>query len=237
VAYGSVPALRNLNLKIHHGEFIALIGANGAGKTTLLETILGINKAQHGSIHFYGKDMTTAPTHAIVAAGISLCPEGRGILTQMSVMENLLLGAYHNRRMIKSSLNTVFSIFPIIEERQNQTAGTLSGGQQQMLSIARALMGAPKLLMFDEPSLGLAPLVVNELFKIIHKLSQDGYTVLLSEQNSRKALQYASRGYVFETGRLVLEGRTEELITNQAVVEAYLGDETCPRQNIVCEDG
>jgi branched-chain amino acid transport system ATP-binding protein len=218
-----VSALTNVSIEIFHGEFVALIGANGAGKSTLLETIIGINRPRHGKIYLMGEDITDMPTDRIVAKGIALSPESRGILPQMTVTDNLLLGAYHNRQAIRKSMETIFKIFPILETRMKQSAGTLSGGEQQMLSVGRALMASPKLLMFDEPSLGLAPLVVNEIFRVIGNLAEVGYSILLSEQNSKKALDYAHRVYVFETGNIVIEGRSEELKHNQAVVEAYLG--------------
>jgi branched-chain amino acid transport system ATP-binding protein len=222
-SYGMVSALRGVSMEVGIGEFVALIGANGAGKSTFMATVLGISRASQGNILFMGKEITYKPTDRIVASGICLCPEGRGILPEMNVKDNLLLGAYHNRSAIDLSLSRVFKLFPILEERKGQSAGTLSGGQQQMLSIGRALMGAPKLLMLDEPSLGLAPLVVKEILEILLGLARDGQTILLSEQNVRKALQYASRAYVFETGRVMLEGASEDLMRNEAVIEAYLG--------------
>jgi branched-chain amino acid transport system ATP-binding protein len=222
-SYGMVSALRGVNMEVGAGEFVALIGANGAGKSTFMTTVLGITRASYGSILFMGEEVTYKPTNQIVASGISLCPEGRGILPEMNVMDNLLLGAFHNRSVTDRSLSHVFHLFPILEERKGQSVGTLSGGQQQMLSIGRALMGAPKLLMLDEPSLGLAPLVVKEILEILRSLVENGQTILLSEQNVRKALQYASRAYLFETGRVVLEGLSEDLMRNEAVIEAYLG--------------
>lgn len=222
-SYGMVAALGDVNIEVGKGEFVALIGANGAGKSTFMATVLGINQASKASICFMGEEITHRPTDRIVASGICLCPEGRGILPDMNVMDNLLLGAYHNRLATAASLSRVFGIFPILQGRRGQSAGTLSGGQQQMLSIGRALMGAPKLLMLDEPSLGLAPLVVKEILEILHGLALEGQTTLLAEQNVRKALQYASRAYVFETGKVALEGPSEELIKNEAVIEAYLG--------------
>lgn len=222
-AYGMVSALRQVSMEIRRGEFVALIGANGAGKSTFMATVLGINRASGGSVCFMGEKITHRPTDRIVASGICLCPEGRGILPEMNIMDNLLLGAYHNRSNIDQSLSRVFRIFPILAERKGQSAGTLSGGQQQMLSIGRALMGIPKLLMLDEPSLGLAPLLVREILEILHGLARDGQTILLAEQNVRKALQYASRAYVFETGKIVLAGPSEDLMKNEAVIEAYLG--------------
>jgi branched-chain amino acid transport system ATP-binding protein len=223
VSYGMVSALVNVTMKALKGEFVTLIGANGAGKSTFLQTIIGISKPRQGKINFMGQDITLMSTDRIVAMGISMCPEGRGLLPKMTVLDNLLLGAYHSRHAINTSLKKVFETFPILEKRTKQSAGTLSGGEQQMLSIGRALMGSPKILMLDEPSLGLAPIVVNEVFQSIGQLAGGGYTILLSEQNAKKALDYASRGYVFETGRIVLEGNSEELKRNPAVVEAYLG--------------
>jgi branched-chain amino acid transport system ATP-binding protein len=223
VSYGMVSALKAASLEVNRGEFISLIGANGAGKSTLLETILGFHPMTSGQIYFLGDEITNKSTDRIVASGISLCPEGRGLLPAMSVLENLLLGAYHNRRKIKELLEQVFDLFPILAERKNQPAGTLSGGQQQMVSIGRCLMGSPKLMMLDEPSLGLAPLVIDEILETITNLAKGGLPILLSEQNARKALQYSTRAYVFETGRVALEGSSAELMSNQAVIDAYLG--------------
>lgn len=223
VSYGPVRALRQVNLEVNENEIIALIGANGAGKSTLVESVLGINHVDSGTITFMGKDITRTPTERIVASGVCLIPEGRGILSLMTVLENLQLGAYHLRADINQYLEWVFDRFPILGERRKQIAGTLSGGEQQMLSIARGLMSAPKLVMLDEPSLGLSPLLVDELFKIIVDLNRRGYTILLSEQNARKALQYAHRGYIFETGSIVLSGTTQELVSDAGVRQAYLG--------------
>ena len=223
VNYGMVRALQGVSLEINEGEFVALVGANGAGKSTLLESVIGIHQPRRGRVFFEGREITSWSTDRIVAQGVVLCPEGRGILPRMTVSDNLLLGAFHNRSRIPGSLELVFGLFPILAERRNQMAGTLSGGQQQMLSIARALMASPKLLMLDEPSLGLAPLIVDDIFKIISRLAGEGYTVLLSEQNVKKSLEYASRGYVFDSGKLVLSSDSEDLRTNELVVEAYLG--------------
>lgn len=223
IAYGFVEAVKQASLEIFKEEYIALIGANGAGKSTLLEGVLGIQKPKSGRIIYMNQDITLKPTEQIVASGISLCPEGRGILPEMTVFENLSLGAYHNPRGMKQSMSLVFEIFPILEPRRDQKAGTLSGGQQQILSIARALMGKTKLLMLDEPSLGLAPLMVNDILKITKSLCKEGYTILLAEQNAKKALMYASRAYVFETGKIVLEGAPQELMKNEVVIRAYLG--------------
>jgi branched-chain amino acid transport system ATP-binding protein len=223
VNYGMVTAIEGVSLEIKAGEFVALIGANGAGKSTFLETIIGIHNAKKGRIYYNGEDITSTSTDRIVAGGMSLCPEGRGVLPEMTVTDNLLLGAYHNRSKIKESMEFVFSMFPILVERRQQMAGTLSGGQQQMLSIARALMASPKLLLLDEPSLGLAPFLIDDILRAVTKLSQQGYTILLSEQNVKKSLMYASRGYVFDSGRIVLDGSSEELKNDSAVVDAYLG--------------
>jgi len=223
VSYGFISALRNASIELFEGEFVTLIGANGAGKSTLLEAILGMHHPDSGRVFFQGEDITHRPTDRIVAMGIALCPEGRGILPMMSVLENLQLGAFHCRDFIQEGLHRVSELFPILWKRKEQVAGTLSGGEQQMLSIGRALMASPSLLMLDEPSLGLAPLVVNEVFRIIGSLADDRHTILLAEQNVKKTLQYAERGYVFETGKIVLKGSARELMQNEAVIEAYLG--------------
>ena len=223
VSYGFVSALKNASIELFEGEFVTLIGANGAGKSTLLEAILGMHHPDSGGVFFQGEDITHRPTDRIVAMGIALCPEGRGILPMMSVLENLQLGAFHRRDFIQEGLHRVSELFPILWKRKEQVAGTLSGGEQQMLSIGRALMASPSLLMLDEPSLGLAPLIVNEVFRIIGGLADDRHTILLAEQNVKKTLQYAERGYVFETGKIVLKGSARELMQNEAVIEAYLG--------------
>ncbi len=223
VSYGPVRALRHVSLEVSEGEIVALIGANGAGKSTLLETVIGINRVMSGTIMFMGKDITRTPTDRIVASGICLIPEGRGILPLMTVLENLQLGAYHLKADINEYLERVSQRFPVLGERSKQMAGTLSGGEQQMLSISRGLMSAPKLMMMDEPSLGLSPVLVAELFHTIAELNKEGYTILLSEQNAHKALGYAHRGYVFETGRIVLSGTGQELASDPGVRQAYLG--------------
>lgn len=223
VFYGHIRALAEVDVEVARGEFLALIGANGAGKSTLLESILGLHRNRTGEIRFQGRDITHLPTEQIVAGGIALCPEGRGILPEMSVRDNLLLGAYHNRSGIASGLERVYRYFPSLKASGGRKAGALSGGQQQMLSIGRAIMASPALLMMDEPSLGLAPIVVNELFKIIQAFAEAGHTIVLSEQNAMKSLQYAQRAYVFETGRIVLEGRCQDLSKNTKIVQAYLG--------------
>lgn len=227
VSYGMVKALKEVSIELAAGEFIALVGANGSGKSTMLETLIGFHKPDQGSIYFNGEDITSLPTYTVVTKGMALCPEGRGVLPQMSVYDNILLGAYHNRSNIKKSMELALSLFPILSDRMQQMAGTLSGGQQQMLSIARALMANPKLLILDEPSLGLAPLLVNDILETVKKLSTEGYSILLSEQNVKKSLDYASRAYVFDTGKIVLSGSAEELKKNPAVVDAYLGEKQC----------
>ncbi len=223
VAYGMVSALRQVSVRVLKGEFVALIGANGSGKSTFLESVMGLHKTTEGRITFLGDDITNKPTDRIVAAGMTLCPEGRGTLPQMSVLENLLLGAYHNRQAMNAQLEMVFELFPVLARKTDQSAGTLSGGEQQMLSIGRSLMASPKLLMLDEPSLGLAPKVIGEILNTISFLTQKGYAILLAEQNAKKALHYADRAYVFETGTIRHEGRAESLKRNQAVIDAYLG--------------
>lgn len=223
VSYGAVKALKGISLEVSEGEIVALIGANGAGKSTLLESVLGINPADSGTILFRGQDITQMPTDKIVASGLCLIPEGRGILPLMTVLENLQLGAYHLRGDFNKYLKRVYERFPVLEERSKQAAGTLSGGEQQMLSIGRGLMSSPKLMMMDEPSLGLAPVRVAELFDIIIELNKDGYAILLSEQNARMALQCAHRGYVFATGSIVLSGTAQELADDPGVHQAFLG--------------
>jgi len=223
VSYGVVEALRGVSLEVNEGEIVALIGANGAGKSSLLEAILGINPSRRGTILFMGQDITRMPTEKIVASGLCLIPEGRAIVPLMTVLENLQLGAYHLKGDFDKYLERVFSYFPDLRERSKQAAGTLSGGEQQMLSIGRGVMSSPRLLMLDEPSLGLAPVLVAELFDIIVELNKEGYAILLSEQNARKALQCAHRGYVFETGNIVLSGTSQELASDPGVHQAYLG--------------
>jgi branched-chain amino acid transport system ATP-binding protein len=223
VFYGHVRALEGVSVDVMQGEFLALIGANGAGKSTFLQSVVGLHKSHAGRIYYQDRDITNMPTDRIVARGVVLCPEGRGVLPEMSVLENLLLGAYHNRKAIQTGLDWVFGYFPVLKGRQKQKAGTLSGGQQQMLSIGRALMASPRLLMLDEPSLGLAPIVVNELFHTIALMANEGHTILLSEQNAKKSLKYAEKAYVFETGKIVLEGRSQDLMRNENVIQAYLG--------------
>jgi branched-chain amino acid transport system ATP-binding protein len=223
VSYGSIVAVRDISLKVQKGDILSLIGANGAGKSTVLKTILGLQRPDQGSIRFEGRDITTAAVDRIVSFGIVLVPEGRGVLMEMSVMDNLELGAFHCKGSFRDSLEKVFVLFPILKERQHQKAGLLSGGQQQMLAIGRALMAEPTLIMMDEPSLGLAPIIVDQVFKTISEIKKEGHTILLAEQNARKALQVADQGYAFEKGRIVLEGTSQDLRENDMVRRIYLG--------------
>ena len=223
VSYGHVNALKKANLEVYEGEIVVLIGANGAGNTTILETVLGINKPLEGEIIFLGGSVHGVPADKNVRNGMVLVPEGRGVFPSMSVTDNLLLGAHHNLHDADKRLKKVYDAFPILKERKDQTARTLSGGERQMLAIARALMSSPKFIMIDEPSIGLAPIVVNAIFDIIIGLNKEGYTILLSEQNAYKALKCANRGYVLETGNIVLEGNAEKLLNDPGVRNAYLG--------------
>lgn len=223
--YGHITALKSINLEVPQGSIVSLIGANGAGKSTTMRSIMGLVKSTEGRITFEGKDITSMKTHDIVKSGISLVPEGRQILQDMSVYENLEMGAYIRKDAeINDDIKKVFKRFPILDERSYQLGGTLSGGQQQMLAIGRALMARPKLLLLDEPSMGLAPLVVNEIFEVIKEISAEGTTVLLVEQNVRQALKIADYAYVLETGKIVLSGPAEEIRHDPRVMEAYLGD-------------
>ena len=222
VFYGRICAIRDTSLEAHEGEIVGLIGANGAGKSTVMKAVLGIQRSSTGNILFMGRDITRRSTDSIVASGITYIPEGGGILPFMTILENLQLGALHFKGNLNKRLKQVFEQFPFLEKRQHQQARTLSGGERQMLAISRALMAAPKLLMMDEPSLGLAPKVVMEVFNIILDLQKGGYTILLSEQNARKALQCADRAYVFQTGNIILQGAGKELLDNQDVQRAYL---------------
>jgi len=223
VSYGHIRALRSASLEVFPGEIVVLIGANGAGKTTLLETVLGINALQEGSIVFDGRQIGGVAADRNVRSGLCLVPEGRGVFASMSVLDNLLLGAHHNMKNVRANLQRVYDWFPVLAGRRNQIARTLSGGERQMLAIGRALMSAPRLIMVDEPSIGLAPIVVNDIFAIVRRLNEEGYTILLSEQNANKALKCAHRGYVLETGSVALSGTAEELLSDQGVREAYLG--------------
>ena len=223
VAHGKIISLSHVNLEVKRGELVALIGANGAGKSTLLKAVLGIHQARSGTISFMGRDITRMSVDRIVASGIAIIPEGRAVLQEMTVAENLELGAYYRKDNIQDSLEQVFHLFPVLRERKGQKARVLSGGEQQMLAIARAMMANPELIMMDEPSLGLAPVLVNQVFDVIINMKEQGYTILLAEQNARKALGCADRGYVFELGKIVLGGTAEELRNNDQVRQAYLG--------------
>ena len=226
VYYGVIQALKGISFEVNQGEVIALIGANGAGKTTTLQTITGLLQAKKGSITFEGKDITKMPAHTIVKLGIAHVPEGRRVFSNLTVYQNLRMGAYtrSDKNEIEESLKMVYERFPRLQERKNQMAGTLSGGEQQMLAMGRALMSKPKLIVMDEPSMGLSPIFVNEIFDIIQKVSAGGTTVLLVEQNAKKALSIADRAYVLETGKIVLSGKAEELLSDDSVKKAYLGE-------------
>lgn len=223
VYYGHICAIRNVSLEARKGEIVGLIGANGAGKSTVMKAVLGIQRGSSGRIEFMGKDITRMSTERIVASGVVYVPEGGGVLPFMTILENLQLGAIHFKGNLDDRLKQVFELFPILEERQRQLAGTLSGGERQMVAIGRALMSAPKLVMLDEPSLGLGPKIVAGVFNIILGLQKAGYTILLSEQNARKTLQSADRAYVFQTGDIMLSGTGKELLDNPVVQQAYLG--------------
>ena len=226
VYYGVIQALKGISFHVEQGEVIALIGANGAGKTTTLQTLTGIIPAKAGSIIYEGKNLTKTPAHKIVEMGMAHVPEGRRVFADMSVYENLLLGAYtrKDKAEIAESLTSVYKRFPRLEERKNQMAGTLSGGEQQMLAMGRALMSKPKIILMDEPSMGLSPIFVNEIFDIIQAVSESGTTVLLVEQNAKKALSIADRAYVLETGKITMSGNAKDLLEDEAVKKAYLGE-------------
>jgi branched-chain amino acid transport system ATP-binding protein len=226
--YGRVRALKGLSFHVAKGEIVTLIGANGAGKTTVLNAIAGLHRATEGSIEFLGNPIQELATSAVVRSGISLVPEGRQVFTGLSVRDNLLLGAYTRRARkfrdeVTADLDWVCSVFPVLRERTEQKGGTLSGGEQQMLVIGRALMSRPKLLLLDEPSMGLAPTVVQGIFRVLAELNEKGTTILLVEQNARMALRVAHRGYVLETGGVVLEGKSDQLLRDREVQRAYLG--------------
>ena len=223
VSYGQINALKKVSLDVFGGEIVVLIGANGAGKTTLLETALGINTPLAGTIRFKDRPIGGVAVDRNVRAGLCLVPEGRGVFASMNVLDNLLLGAHNNLKNAGKHLGRVYDWFPILKKRKDQIARTLSGGERQMLAIGRALMSSPELIMVDEPSLGLAPIVVNDIFNILRMLNKEGYTILLSEQNANKALKSAHRGYVLETGTVTLSGSAEQLLSDPGVREAYLG--------------
>lgn len=222
VSYGRISAVRDVSLEAWEGEIVGLVGANGAGKSTLMKAVLGIQRGSSGCVRFLGEDVTRVSTEKIVASGLAYVPEGGGALPFMTILENLQLGALHFRGDVNARLERVFERFPVLEKRQRQLAGTLSGGERQMAAIGRALMAAPKLLMLDEPSLGLAPKVVAEVFDIVIELRKAGYTILLAEQNAKKTLQCADRAYVLQTGSVALEGPGTELLSNPDVQRAYL---------------
>ena len=226
VYYGMIHAIKGISFDVNQGEVIALIGANGAGKTTTLHTITGLLAPKSGSVLFEGKDITKVPAHKIVSMGMAHVPEGRRVFAELSVYENLKIGAYtrKDKKEIEESLANVYKRFPRLEERKNQMAGTLSGGEQQMLAMGRALMSKPKIILMDEPSMGLSPIFVNEIFDIIRAVSESGTTVLLVEQNAKKALSISDRAYVLETGTITMSGKAKDLLEDEAVKKAYLGE-------------
>lgn len=226
VYYGMIQAIKGISFEVNEGEVIALIGANGAGKTTTLHTVTGLLHPKKGSITFEGKDITKVPAHKIVSLGMAHVPEGRRVFAQFTVLQNLKMGAYTrtDKDEIEEMLQKVYKRFPRLEERKNQMAGTLSGGEQQMLAMGRALMSRPRIILMDEPSMGLSPILVNEIFDIIQSVSASGTTVLLVEQNAKKALSIADRAYVLETGKIVLEGDAKTLMNDDSIKRAYLGE-------------
>lgn len=226
VYYGMIQAIKGISFEVNQGEVIALIGANGAGKTTILHTVTGLLAPKAGSIVFEGQDISKVPAHQIVSMGMAHVPEGRRVFAQLSVYDNLKMGAYtrKDKNEIEESLEMVYKRFPRLEERKNQMAGTLSGGEQQMLAMGRALMSKPKIILMDEPSMGLSPIFVNEIFDIIQEVSASGTTVLLVEQNAKKALSIADRAYVLETGTIALEGDAKVLMNDDSIKKAYLGE-------------
>src|SRR5687767_8258349 len=226
VNYGAIRALKGVSMHVEQGEVVTLIGANGAGKTTTLRTVTGLLSPTEGRILFEGQEISGKPTHKLVARGIAMSPEGRGVFANLTVRENLQMGAYlkKNKREIAEDMERGFKMFPRLKERESQKAGTLSGGEQQMLAMARALMSRPRLLLLDEPSLGLAPLVVHTIFEAIEEIRGKGTTILLVEQNAHAALGHSDRAYVLETGRIVMEGPSKELAADPRIKEAYLGE-------------
>ena len=226
VSYGAINALKGVSMRVEQGEVITLIGANGAGKTTTLRTITGLLSPREGRVTFEGEDISGTPTHKLVARGIAMSPEGRGVFANLTVRENLQMGAYlqKDKRKITEDMERAFKLFPRLKERESQKAGTLSGGEQQMLAMGRALMSRPRLLLLDEPSLGLAPLVVHTIFEAIEEIRSRGTTILLVEQNAHAALGHSDRAYVLETGRIVMEGPSKELAADPRIKEAYLGE-------------
>ena len=226
VYYGVIQALKGISFEVEEGDVIALIGANGAGKTTTLHALTGLIPVKSGSIVFEGKDITKVPGYKLVSMGIAHVPEGRRVFAQLTVLQNLKMGAYtrNNKQESEETIQKIYKRFPRLEERKNQLAGTLSGGEQQMLAMGRALMSHPRLIVMDEPSLGLSPLYVNEIFEILKEISAEGTTVLLVEQNAKKALSIANKAYVLETGKIVLRGDAKELMNNDQVKKAYLSE-------------
>ncbi|MBR3602458.1 MAG: ABC transporter ATP-binding protein [Lachnospiraceae bacterium] len=226
VHYGMIQAIKDVSFEVNEGEVIALIGANGAGKTTILHTVSGLLQPTKGSVIFEGQDITKVPAHKIVSLGMAHVPEGRRVFAQLTVLENLKLGAYtrKDKNEMEETLKMIYKRFPRLEERKNQIAGTLSGGEQQMLAMGRALMSHPKIILMDEPSMGLSPIFVEEVFKIIRDISAEGVTVLLVEQNAKKALNIADRAYVLETGNIILQGDAKKLMNDESVKKAYLGE-------------
>ena len=226
VSYGMINAIKGVSFEVNEGEVVSLIGANGAGKTTILHTITGLLKPKSGSVMFEGKELTTTPAHEIVKLGMAHVPEGRRVFADLSVYDNLMLGAYtrKDKNEIAKTLEMEYERFPRLEERKKQIAGTLSGGEQQMLAMGRALMSKPRIILMDEPSMGLSPLFVNEVFDIIKKISASGTTVLLVEQNAKKALSISDRAYVLETGKIALTGKASDLINDDKIKKAYLGE-------------
>lgn len=225
VNYGSIEALKGISMSVEEGQIVALLGSNGAGKTTTLRTVSGVLDAMEGDIKFFGKDITKLPANKIASLGIAQSLEGRMLFGSLTVEENLKAGAYciKDKKKIQENFNRVYRYFPILKERKNQISSTLSGGEQQMLSIGRALMGSPRLLLLDEPSLGLAPLIVKDIFEIIKEIRKDGTTILIVEQNALQTLKIADYAYVLEVGKIRMEGKSEELLNNPLLVEAYLG--------------
>ncbi|RXJ93456.1 ABC transporter ATP-binding protein [Malaciobacter molluscorum] len=223
VSYGAIAAIKGISLKVKKGEVVTILGANGAGKTTTLKTISGLLKPKQGNIIFDKNDITNTPAHDIVSLGMSHSPEGRRVFGTLTVEENLMMGAYTLKSHDKETLEWIYDILPRLKERKKQLSGTLSGGEQQMLAIGRAIMSKPKLLILDEPSLGLAPILVKAIFKAIKEIAQTGMTVLIVEQNAKAALKLANRGYVLEVGKITHEGTSEELLNSEAIQEAYLG--------------
>ncbi len=226
VYYGMIQAIKGISFEVNKGEVIALIGANGAGKTTTLHTITGLLSPKKGSVMFEGKDITKIPAHKIVSMGMAHVPEGRRVFADLSVYENLKLGAYtrKDKENLNKDLESIYERFPRLAERKNQSSGTLSGGEQQMLAMGRALMSKPSIILMDEPSMGLSPILVNEIFDIIESISKSGTTVLLVEQNAKKALSIADRAYVLETGKIVTSGKASELLEDDSIKKAYLGE-------------